>query len=119
MKKSSFRELIVWQKSIELVKMTYPLINLLPSEERFALSDQIRRSVISIPSNIAEGQQRNSVKEFVYFLSVAKGSLGELLTQLIICEQLGYLTKEATEPVFDLIYQIQKMIDALMDKISE
>ena len=90
----SYRDLIVWQKSIDLVTAVYELVKLFPREELYALSSQIRRAVVSIPSNIAEGHNRNSDKEFVQFLCIARGSLGELETQLIIAEKLNYTNKE-------------------------
>ena len=70
----SYRELIVWQRGIDLAEEIYRLIELLPKEERFSLCDQLRRSVISIPSNIAEGYGRNAVKEYVRFLNISRGS---------------------------------------------
>ena len=75
-----FQDLIVWQESMQLAKEIYKLVKLLPSEEQYALSDQMRRAAVSIPSNIAEGQARNSTKEFIQFLYIAKGSNAELLT---------------------------------------
>ena len=77
----SFQDLIVWQKATDLVIEVYNLVKELPKEEQYALSDQMRRAAVSIPSNIAEGQSRNSTKEFIQFLSVAKGSNAELQTQ--------------------------------------
>ena len=76
----SYKDLLVWQKAMLAAKMIYLLIKQLPQEELFALSNQIRRAAISIPSNIAEGQARNSTKEFLQFLSIAKGSKAELET---------------------------------------
>ena len=113
-----YKELIVWQKSIDLVIMVYKIVKLLPKEELYSLSDQMRRAVISIPSNIAEGQQRNTTKDFLRFLSIAKGSLGELETQLIICEKLGYLTTEQTQPIVAQCTEISKMLNALISKIQ-
>ena len=77
----SFQDLIIWQKAMDLVIEVYNLVKELPKEEQYALSDQMRRAAVSIPSNIAEGQSRNSTKEFIQFLSVAKGSNAELQTQ--------------------------------------
>ena len=89
-----FKDLIVWQRAMELVVEVYQLVKKLPKEELFALSDQIRRAVISIPSNIAEGQGRSSLKEFLYFLSIAKGSKAELETQLLLCVKINYLKSQ-------------------------
>lgn len=82
MKSSDFRELKVWQKAMELTVEIYSIVKLLPREETYALSDQMRRAAVSVPSNIAEGQGRETMKEFIRFLSVARGSLRELSTQL-------------------------------------
>lgn len=110
MKVESYRDLLVWQKAIELVKEIYSLVAFLPKKETFALSDQMRRAVVSIPSNIAEGKMRTSVKEYSNFLSIALGSNGELDTQLIICNELGYLDKKQCEKAFALIVEIRKML---------
>ncbi len=89
---TNYKELIVWQKSMSLVTEIYQLVKFLPKEETYALSDQMRRAAVSIPSNIAEGQARNSTREFVNFLSIARGSKAELETQLMICVRLKYLS---------------------------
>ena len=111
---NSYRDLLVWQRAMELVAEIYRVTKLLPKTELYALSDQMRRAAVSIPSNIAEGQQRGSVNEFIHFLTIAKGSSGELLTQLIICNQLNYLTKEQTTIAVDLTKQINKMLYSLI-----
>ncbi|MBO5720510.1 MAG: four helix bundle protein [Bacteroidales bacterium] len=85
MKNSNYKNLLVWQKAMDLVVEIYKISKLLPKEEKYGISDQIRRSAVSVPSNIAEGQSRNSIKEFIQFLSIARGSLAELETQLLIC----------------------------------
>ena len=81
----NYKDLTVWQKAMDLTEEVYRLVKILPKEETYALSNQIRRSVVSVPSNIAEGQGRESKNEFRSFLSIAKGSLSELETQLLIC----------------------------------
>ena len=88
----TYKELAVWQKAVQLVKMVYALIKQFPPEERFALADQVRRAVISIPSNIAEGNGRSSNRDYAHFLSIARGSLYETMTQLEIAESLGYVS---------------------------
>ena len=113
-----FKDLIVWQKSIALAVMIQRAAKLLPKEEQYSLSDQMRRAAISIPSNIAEGQQRNSSKEFKHFLHIAKGSLGELETQLIICEQMEYLTNEQTEPIFTQLSDVGKLLNGLINSLQ-
>jgi four helix bundle protein len=89
MKKNSYQDLVVWQKGIELSIETIQLIKRLPKEEMFALAQQMRRAAVSIPSNIAEGQERSSPKEFSHFLHIARGSKAELETQYIICMKAG------------------------------
>lgn len=117
MKSSDFRQLKVWQKAMDLTIEVYKLVKLLPREELYSLSDQMRRAVVSIPSNIAEGQGRQTDREYVRFLSVARGSLWELLTQIEICERLNYLAKDKTTKVRTLIIEISKMLNALSNAI--
>ena len=92
-----FKDLVVWQKAMELVAEVYLLAKKLPKEEIYALSNQLRRSAVSIPSNIAEGQGRNSTKEFIQFIAIAKGSKAELETQLLLCVKINYLTEAEIE----------------------
>ncbi len=113
-----FKDLIVWQKAMELVVEVYILVKKLPKEELFALSDQIRRAAISIPSNIAEGQGRNSTKEYIHFLAIAKGSKAELETQLLLCVKINYLEDSEIETVINLIHEVGKMINALQKSLK-
>jgi four helix bundle protein len=94
MNKRTYKDLMVWQRAIDLAPLTYQLIKRFPKEEMYALSAQARRSVVSVASNIAEGQARGHRKEFIQHLNYAKGSLAELHTQMIIAQRLGYLTAE-------------------------
>ena len=112
------KELAVWQKSMLLVEEVYCLVRLLPKEETYALSDQMRRAVVSIPSNIAEGNARNSEKEFRRFLSIAQGSCAEIETQLLVCQRLGYVRAEQIAKAMLLQEEISKMLRALSLKIS-
>ena len=114
----SYQELIDWQKAMNLVEQVYIMVKLLPKEEMYALSDQMRRAAVSVPSNIAEGQARSSTKEFVNFLSIAKGSLAELETQLMICVRLKYLTQSQTETAISLCREVGKMLTVLIGKLS-
>ena len=102
-------DLKIWQKSIELTKLVYKLVTTLPSDEKYGLISQIKRSSVSIPSNIAEGAGRNSNKEFKYFLSIANGSAYELQTQLILTIELNLISKDKIQFVLNLIIEIQKM----------
>jgi four helix bundle protein len=114
----SFKELIIWQKSMELVEEVYRIIRLLPPEEKYALADQIKRSAVSIPSNIAEGKGRNSDREFLRFLNIANGSAYELETQLIICQRLGYIKAEQLLIAFQLCNEIGRMLNAIINKLT-
>ena len=118
MKSSDYRQLKVWQKAMDLTVEIYSLIKYLPREETYALSDQLRRSAVSIPSNIAEGQGRNSDKEFVNFLSIARGSLWELETQIEICELLSYIDSSQKENVLTQTEEVGKMLNALAHSIE-
>ena len=85
---NSYKELFVWQKAMDLVAEIYRIVKLLPKEETYGLSDQMRRAAVSIPSNIAEGQARNTTREFINYLYTARGSNAELQTQCLICVKL-------------------------------
>ena len=113
-----FRDLLVWQKAMDLVEEVYRLVKQLPREETYALSDQMRRAAVSIPSNIAEGQARNSSKEFRQFLSIALGSRAELQTQILICERLQYLSREQTKAALVLTEELGKMVYALKQALT-
>ncbi len=102
------RDLNVWREGIELVKMTYKLLEQFPKNEEFALSFQIRKSVVSIPSNIAEGCGRDSDKELYHFLGVSAGSLAELETQLYIAKELGYI--DDTTEVENKMMAVKKLL---------
>ena len=118
MKSSDFRELLVWHKAMGLTIEVYRLVRELPPEEKYALADQMRRAAISVPSNIAEGQGRDSVKEFIRFLSMARGSLRELSTQIEICERLNFFDQLKATAAKDLIIEIDKMLTALSNKLT-
>jgi four helix bundle protein len=106
------KDLDVWKKSIGLVKDIYKLTDYIPECEKFGLTSQIRRAVVSIPSNIAEGSARNGDKEFVQFLYISLGSLSEVETQLIIAKELGYL--EDIDNDLIRLEQVKKMILGLV-----
>lgn len=110
-----FRDLIVWQKAMVLVEEVYRLMQTFPKDERFRLCDQLGRAVVSIPSNIAEGNGRDSKKDYANFLNIARGSLYETLTQLEIAQRLGYV--EVPQSVRDLMGEIAKMLNALISKL--
>lgn len=116
---SSYKELLVWQKGIEIAKLTYSLLKKLPDSERFVLTQQAKRSAISIPSNIAEGWGRRSTKNYLQFLRVASGSLYELETQFTLSVELGYLTTDDCLSIFELIDEESRMLNSLMTKLDE
>ena len=119
MKSSDYRQLKVWQKAMDLTVEIYSLVNKFPRAENYALSDQMRRSVVSIPSNIAEGQGRNSDKEFVNFLSIARGSLWELETQIEISERFHYIDSGQKNKVYEQTEEIGKMLNALANSLEQ
>ena len=113
-----YNDLVVWQKSMDLVVEIYRIVKLLPKEEVYALSAQMRRAAISIPSNIAEGQSRNTSKEFINFLGIARGSNAELQTQCLLCVKLEYLTEKDIACALSLTNEIGKMLNALILTLS-
>lgn len=113
------KDLIVWQKAILLTQVIYSLTKQFPRDEVFGLTNQIRRAVISVPSNIAEGFNRGSDKEFIYFLRVAKGSTAEVETQLIISKKLNYINDDNVKPALDLYNEIVRMLGTLIIKIEK
>jgi four helix bundle protein len=117
-KSRSFRDLDVWKLAIQLVKNIYLVTQKFPAQENFGLISQVRRAAISIPSNVAEGQGRKSAKEFKQFLGFALGSTAELETQLVIAQEIGYLTSEDTSPLFLSLDRIRKMIRSLSSKLQ-
>ncbi|MGB5794130.1 four helix bundle protein [Poseidonibacter sp.] len=112
----SYKDLIVWQKSIDFVESVYKLVKLLPKEETYALSDQIRRASVSIPSNIAEGFGRNSTKEYIHFLYISLGSASEVETQIIIGNRIGYFRD--IDIYISKINEIKKMLNALISSLK-
>ena len=103
---------------MDLVVEVYKIAKLLPSEELYVLSDQMRRAAVSIPSNIAEGQERNTTKDFIAHLYIARGSKGELETHLLVCARLQYLTQSQIEAAQNLLSEIGKMLNALIHSLS-
>ncbi|MEW6030995.1 MAG: four helix bundle protein [Chloroflexota bacterium] len=113
----NYRELIVWQEGIKLAKVIYKLAEKFPRTETYALSDQIRRAAVSVPSNIAEGQARKTPGDFSRFLHIALGSLAEMDTQLVLAQEFGYLTGEDTRLVNQQILELRKKIYALINSL--
>jgi four helix bundle protein len=114
----SFKELIVWQKSISLTVEVYKISEQFPEKEKFALANQMQRAAVSISSNIAEGWGRGSTKEYLHFLFIAKGSLTELDTQIIIAEKLKYINQSEFENISEDITSIAMMLNKLISKLK-
>lgn len=115
MKLQSYKDLVVWQKSVLLVKEVYVLTAALPREELYGLTSQVRRSAISIPSNIAEGYRRQGRNEYLHFLSIANASAAELETQLILVQEL-YPTAVCIQ-CLKLLEEVQKMLMSMIRKL--
>lgn len=112
----NFRSLIVWKRSVELATEIYKMTTDFPNNELYGLTSQIRRSAVSISSNIAEGAGRRSKKEFANFLGISYGSACELETQLLIAKNLEYLKEDDFETLFNELNEIQKMLYVLEKK---
>jgi four helix bundle protein len=115
---NQFKNLNVWKKSITLAKLIYQLSDKIPSKEKFGIIIQMTRCAVSIASNIAEGAGRKSNNEFAHFLSISHGSCYELETQLIICNEINYLSGEESTDAFLLLEEIQKMLYRLQIKLK-
>ena len=113
----SYRDLIVWQKSISFVTDIYRSTKCFPPDERYGLTAQLRRSAVAIASNIAEGQGRLSTGEFMQFLGRARGSLHEVQTQLYIANNLGFIPSEGEEQLLAASVEIDKMLSGLLSSL--
>jgi len=113
---NGFKDLSVWQKSMDLVESVYTLVKTLPKDETYALSDQLRRAAVSIPSNIAEGSGRNSTKEYIQFLYIALGSACEVETQILIAKRINYVNN--VEAYTKSINEIKKMLNGLISSLK-
>lgn len=115
----NFRNLNIWKRGIQLVKMIYKVSAQLPKEEVYGLKSQICRAAVSVPSNIAEGCSRNSEMEYKRFLEIAIGSLFEVETQLIIIGELAYAENKDIQPIIEEIESLEKMINSLITKLRK
>jgi four helix bundle protein len=109
----SFRDLIAWQKAMDLVVEIYRATASFPRDERFGLTAQLRRCSVSIPSNIAEGHGRSGTREFLNFLSVAYGSLNEVQTQIMLAERVGFLLPECSVQLLDQCSEVARIVNGL------
>ncbi|OFV91133.1 MAG: four helix bundle protein [Acidobacteria bacterium RIFCSPLOWO2_02_FULL_61_28] len=118
-KVQSHRELIVWQKAMELAVETYRLPSKFPASENYRLVSQITRAVASVPANIAEGNARGTKKDYANFLAIARGSLMETETLLMLAIRLKYITQEQAEYALNLVTEVSKMLTALRSRLNE
>jgi four helix bundle protein len=114
----SHKDLILWQKGIELAVRLYELTRLFPKEENYGITSQMRRAAISIPSNVAEGRNRGSKKEFIHFLRISLGSAAELETQLVICKEIFKNKKYDYTPVNDLLIEVMKITKKMIGSLN-
>lgn len=112
----SFKDLSVWRKAMDLVAETYKIADQLPKHELYALGDQLRRSAVSIPSNIAEGSKRHNTKEFYQFIGIARGSAAELETQILLVERLHGSIE--TSEALSMLDEVQKMLTRLTQALK-
>ena len=109
----SYKDLLIWQKGIKIVILVYKLVRLFPQEELYALTSQLKRAAVSVPSNIAEGYGRNTDKSFSHFLDISRGSLFEIETQIIIANELGFILDEVLfKEVLSQIEEESKMLNS-------
>jgi four helix bundle protein len=116
---TNYRDLIAWQKAMDLVELVYVLTRAFPREEMYGLTGQLRRAAVSIPSNIAEGQGRTSSREFLNFLSIAHGSLREVETQLLIAQRINYLQPDQADQALNLAAEVGRLTKGLMNALSK
>jgi four helix bundle protein len=115
----SYKDLLIWRKGIDIVVITYKLVSQFPKEELYALSSQIKRSAVSIPSNIAEGYGRQSTQSYIQFIKIARGSLCELETQLLVAEKLNFIQDENLFSVLiNQVMEESKMINSFLNKLE-
>lgn len=114
----SHRDLIVWQKAMDLLEMVYRLCDRFPKAEMYRLVSQLTRAAVSVPANIAEGHARATRRDYAHFIAVARGSLMETETHLMIAVRLEYITEDEASPAFALVTDISKMLTSLWGKLT-
>jgi four helix bundle protein len=113
-----YQDLIVWQKAMDLALMVYEATEIFPQIEVFGLTNQLRRAAVSIPSNIAEGQGRETTRDFLRFLGIARGSLQELETQLILASRLRYIDETGKGALFEVAEETGRLLSGLMKSLA-
>ena len=114
----NYKNLHIWQEGINLARRVYEVTSTFPANEKFGIVSQMTRAAVSIPSNIAEGAGRNSTKDFANFLSIAIGSIFELHTQIVICEQIGLINKATAKQLDEQTFTLQQQITAFKQRIE-
>lgn len=114
-----YKDLIAWQKAMELVTGIYELTGRFPSRETYSLADQMRRAAVSVASNIAEGQAHYNHREFVHFLRHARGSLAELETQLLIAQRLKYVSEVSNESLLKQVEEVNRILSGLISSLRQ
>ena len=112
----SYRDLVVWQKAMNFAEHVYRVLRTFPAEERYALCDQLRRAVVSVPSNIAEGRGRDSARDYAHFLTLARGSLNEVSTQLELATRLGYM--KPGSGLYEESIEVGKMLNTMIRRLK-
>ncbi len=112
-----YKDLIVWQRAMDLTTEIYRLTKKMPKDELYGLTNQLRRATVSIPSNIAEGNGRASTGDYVRFLVIARGSVSEVETQLLICVRIGYLLEEDIKTSLGLCEEIGRLLTSIIKKL--
>jgi four helix bundle protein len=113
-----YKELVVWQRAMDLVVLVYQITHCFPKHEVFGLTNQMRRAAVSVPSNIAEGQGRGTRDSFRHFLQIARGSLQEVETQAILAQRLGLLPAEVGARLFESVSEVARIINGLRRKLA-
>lgn len=114
-----FKDLVAWQKAMDLVVEVYKVSEAFPRREMYSLADQLRRAAVSVPSNIAEGQAHFSHRGFLHFLRHASGSLAEIETQMIISQRLGYVSEAGVKETLERIHEVGRILSGLMASITK
>ncbi|MGC9454689.1 MAG: four helix bundle protein [Phycisphaerae bacterium] len=114
----SYRDLVAWQKGMDLVEMIYELTSKYPDRERYGLTSQSRRSAVSVPANIAEGYARRSRKDYIRFLDIARGSANELETELLVAQRLGLLSRSSFRQALESLGELQRVLGGLIASVS-
>ena len=114
-----YRELVAWQVAMDLAEQCYRMTKVFPAEERYGMTTQIRRAASSVPANIAEGQGRQSTKEFLHFLGIARGSLSELETHLLLSQRVELSTPEAVDQLLELSDRVSRLLSGLCKALEQ